>query len=71
MPTNKRRAVAVGKNIAHERLRIYTSILVARARWGEDGLVDLKVNQRSSSWSLSLLECTVRTLKRQSIECTM
>lgn len=63
-PTNKRRAIAVGKDIAHEGLCINASILVTRARWCEHGFVDLKVNQRSGCWSLSRLKRIVRTLER-------
>ena len=70
-PTNEWRAIAIGKDIAHERLCIDTSILVTGARWRKDRFVDLKVIQRSGGWSLSFLERMVRTFGGESIGCAV
>ena len=44
MPTSEWRAVAVGKDMAHECLCVNASKFVTRARGCKDGLGDLKVN---------------------------
>ena len=47
--TNERGAIAIGKLIAHELLRVNASILIARSRGRQDGLVHLKVDKRAGS----------------------
>lgn len=48
-PTNERRAVAIGKNMAHERLCVDASILIIGTSRCKDWLGNLEINQRSGS----------------------
>lgn len=68
--SDKRGAVAVGKDIGHEGLCINTSILIACARWCQNWLGNLEVD-KGCGWTLPGLERIVRSLKRESIGCAL
>lgn len=51
--TNKWGAIAVGELVAHELLSVDASILIACTRWCQDRLVDLEVDERTGSRSLT------------------
>lgn len=48
-PTNEGRAIAVGKNMAHERLSIDASILIIGTSRCKNWLRNLEINQRGGS----------------------